>query len=60
MSQSQYKIDSAKAAFENSVSLAAVGGVFILLIIIFLVVRDNLQRKKTNVQLTFSNNAIRM
>ena len=47
MSQSQYKIDSAKAAFENSVSLAAVGGVFILLIIIFLVVRDNLQRKKT-------------
>lgn len=39
---------------------AAVGGVLILLIIVFLVVRANRQRKKTNVQLTVSNNAMRM
>lgn len=36
----------------------AVSGTLILLIIVFLVVRANRQRKKTNEQLTLSNNAV--
>ncbi len=36
----------------------AVSGTLILLIIVFLVVRANRQRKKTNEQLTISNNAV--
>ncbi|MCX6295117.1 MAG: tetratricopeptide repeat protein [Bacteroidetes bacterium] len=39
---------------------AITSGGLILLIIIFLVVRANRQRKKTNEQLTISNNAIRL
>ncbi|HLC83010.1 MAG TPA: SpoIIE family protein phosphatase, partial [Bacteroidia bacterium] len=39
---------------------AAVAGGLILLIIVFLIGRANRQRKKTNEQLTISNNAIRM
>ena len=39
---------------------AAFSGVLILLVIVFLVARANRQRKKTNEQLTLSNNAIRL
>ncbi len=39
---------------------AGVSGVLILLVIVFLVARANRQRKKTNEQLTLSNNAIRI
>lgn len=39
---------------------AASSGGLILLVIVFLVVRANRQRKRTNEQLTLSNNAIRM